>query len=188
MKNLILTAGILFAVCALSGVEIANPKQAGAWNLSFPGKRHQTFRVEQYSQKEGAAAEIKAEPHIFKYSELQLEQPVVIAERPEDFRGELVLKFRPDTPETFAAVSAEFVDRSGEVFRFRKALRPRPGAMETVRIPAGDRVRPFRVLGGNLNREIDYPVSFKGLRFDYNPSEKPIRLTVEDVQWKAEKQ
>ena len=165
MKNLILTAGILFAVCTLSGVEIANPKQAGAWNLRFPGKRHQTFRVEQYSQKEGAAAEIKAEPHIFKYSELQLEQPVVIAERPEDFQGELVLKFRPDTPETFAA-----------------------GAMETVRIPAGDRVRPFRVLGGNLNREIDYPVSFKGLRFDYNPSEKPIRLTVEDVQWKAEKQ
>ena len=136
MKNLILTAGILFAVCTLSGVEIANPKQAGAWNLRFPGKRHQTFRVEQYSQKEGAAAEIKAEPHIFKYSELQLEQPVVIAERPEDFRGELVLKFRPDTPETFAAVSAEFVDRSGEVFRFRKALRPRPGAMENVRIPA----------------------------------------------------
>ena len=107
MKNLILTAGILFAVCTLSGVEIANPKQAGAWNLRFPGKRHQTFRVEQYSQKEGAAAEIKAEPHIFKYSELQLEQPVVIAERPEDFQGELVLKFRPDTPETFAAVSAE---------------------------------------------------------------------------------
>lgn len=188
MKNIILATGILFAVCALSGAEIASPKQTGAWNLRFPGRRHQTFRIKQYSQKEGTAAEIKAEPRVFKYSELLLEQPVVIAERPEDFRGELVLKFRPDTPETFAAVSAEFTDRSGEVFRFRKALRPRPGAMETVRIPAGDGVRPFRVLGGNLNREIDYPVFFKGLRFDYNPSEKPIRLTVEDVQWKAEKQ
>lgn len=188
MNYFALTAGIFFSFCLAFAAEIASPKQAGAWNLRFPGKRHQAFSVEQYSRKEGSAAEIKAEPKVFKYSELQLEQPVQIAERPEDFNGNLVLKLKPDTPEAFFAVSADFVDRTGEVFRFRKILKPRPGVVETVRIPAGNKVHPFRVYDGNLNRQIDYPVSFKGLRFDYNSTEKPIRLTVDDVKWEAAKQ
>lgn len=181
MKSL--SAALLLLLSAgLFAVELTSLKNVSDWIIRFPVKRHQTYKLIQYSRKEGSAAEITAVPNVFKYTELLLKEPVAIAEKQEEFEGAVSIRLKADNTAGFVAVSARFEDRAGEVRQFQKIVKLRPGQFETVRIPAGWNVRPERVWG-NRDKNIDYPVRFTGLKFDYNPAVSSLKLTMDDLKW-----
>ena len=178
---------LLLLTCGVFAVDLPNLKKETDWMLRFPVKRHQSYKVVEYSGNEGIAAEVTAEPSVFPYTELLLKNPVAVAEKAEDFNGTVGIRLKADKVAGFVAVSARFEDGAGEIRQFRKVVKLRSGRFETILIPAGENVRPERIWG-NRGRTITYPVKFIGLKFDYNPSVPTLKLTMENLKWEASRQ
>ncbi len=181
-------ACLLLLSCGMFAVDLPGLKNETAWALRFPGKRHQSYKVVEYSRSSGgAAAELSVKPEVFQYAELLLRTPVVAAEKAEDFNGAVEIQLKADNPAAFVAVSARFEDAAGEIRQFRKVVKLRPGRVETVLIPAGATVHPDRIWG-NRGRTITYPVKFLGLKFDCNPTAAELKLTMDNLKWETSKQ
>ena len=186
MKSL-LAVCLVFLSCLMFAVDLPSLKNETDWSLRFPVKRHQSYKIVEYSKSEGTAAELTVQPEIFQYAELLLKTPVAVAETAEDFHGTIGIRLKADNVGGFVAVSARFEDEAGEIRQFRKVVKLRPGRFETILIPAGKDVRPDRVWG-NRNRTITGPVKFIGLKFDCNPLVKNLKLTIDNLNWETTKQ
>lgn len=185
MKSL--TALLLLSLLpGLFAVDLPNLKNESDWTIRFPAKRHQSYRVVEYSRSEGTAAELTVSPGVFPDTELLLKTPVPVAQNAAEFQGSVGIRLKADSPAGFVAVSVRFEDASGGVRQFRKTVKLRPGRFETIRIPVGETVRPDRVWG-NRNKTITYPVTFIGLKFDYNPDVKSLKLTMDQLNWESVK-
>ncbi len=166
MKKFLCSSSVLLISMAVFGAEIPFIP-ISRWLLCNAAQREQTLRETNYSREIGKIPQISLIPGKFRYFELYLRQPVVIAQNARELPALFSLDMLVSPAESLLAVSVRLKDASGEIFQYKqhRDCKLRPSVWRKITIPLDT---PSNIWSGNGDKKLDYPVSFVGLAIEFD--------------------
>jgi len=178
MRNFVLTVILLMFSVALTAADLSG------WTLRENGPRRQRQEIINYSPVVGKVLKLNFVPAAAPYLELYDNPPKVWAVRPELLRGALTLDVYSPTPAAIRQISLRFTDSRDETYQLSQPLKLRPGEWVTVRFDISTATRFSPIYGGDNNKQIDYPLKWRGITVDFDSGWKgEAEILITDFKW-----